>query len=88
MVEMWKKELADHGMVTITVKIHPNAQRNQMKSIMEDGTVKIAIAAAPEGGKANRELIRFLAQELDIRRTCIAIKSGSSSPRKVLEIYR
>lgn len=55
---------------------------------MDDGTVKIDIAAVPEDGKANRALIQFLAQELDVDRTSIAIKNGSASSRKVLEIHR
>lgn len=88
MVEVWKKQLADHGTITILVKIHSNAPKNKVKGTMDDGTVKIDIAAVPEDGKANRALIQFLAQELDVDRTSIAIKNGSASSRKVLEIHR
>jgi uncharacterized protein len=48
--------------------------------------VKIRIAAPPTDGSANDELIRFLAERLNIPRAAIAITTGASSRRKTVEI--
>ena len=44
------------------------------------------IAAAPEKGKANVALIRFLADALDVPRQALTIVVGHSGRDKVLEV--
>jgi len=48
--------------------------------------LKIRIAAPPADGAANDELIRFLADRLQIPRSAITITAGSSSRRKTVVI--
>jgi len=48
--------------------------------------LKIRIAAPPTEGAANDELIRFLAERLQIPRRAITITGGSSSRRKTVVI--
>jgi uncharacterized protein (TIGR00251 family) len=48
--------------------------------------LKIRIAAPPADGAANDELIRFLADRLQIPRSAITITGGSSSRRKTVVI--
>jgi hypothetical protein len=46
--------------------------------------LRIRIQAPPVEGKANRELVKFLAASLGLRKTDIVIKRGESSREKTL----
>ena len=48
--------------------------------------LKVRIKAPPEKGKANRELIRFLASILDTQRAEVTIVGGSGGRDKVVQI--
>lgn len=53
---------------------------------MADGTIKIDIAAAPEDGRANEELGRFLAEEFDVPKSHVEIVKGQMVKAKVVRI--
>ncbi len=46
----------------------------------------MAVAAAPEKGKANRAVIELLSLALNLPRSAVTIVSGESSEDKVVEI--
>jgi uncharacterized protein (TIGR00251 family) len=69
----------------ILVKIKAAAKENKISGWLGD-VLKIHIAAMPVDGKANRELIKFLAQKLEIQKSDIKILSGLTEPIKILEI--
>lgn len=64
----------------------PNAHANQINSVLSDGTFKIKIKAQPISGKANKELIAFLADILSIRKSNVIIISGEKSRNKIIEL--
>lgn len=70
----------------ITVRVTPRSGRNEISGIMEDGTIKIRVAAAPVDGGANQELIRFLAEILEIRENQLEIISGMTGRDKLISI--
>jgi uncharacterized protein len=71
--------------VQISIKVQPNAGRNEV--VGSSGSVwKIKIAAAPDKGKANKELIDFLSDKLNIKKAQISILRGQTSHNKVLLI--
>jgi uncharacterized protein (TIGR00251 family) len=71
----------------LRVKVIPKSSKNEMVETMGDGTLKIRIAAPPEKGKANAELIRFLSQHLKVDKTQISIISGKSDALKLIKIH-
>ena len=71
--------------IKIAVKVTPNSPRNQVLGLA-DGVWKIKIAAPPDKGKANQELISFLAGKLGVRRADIELIRGASSRHKVLGV--
>jgi uncharacterized protein (TIGR00251 family) len=79
---MTKQE--DKG-ITLAVKVSPKASRSQIVG-WENGELRIRLAAVPEKGEANRELIRFLAKELGIAKAQIELLSGDTSRHKRLFI--
>ncbi len=67
--------------VVLTVHVQPKAARTACVGIHGEA-LKIRIAAAPVGGAANRELIRFLADELSLPTAAVHIESGEGSRHK------
>jgi uncharacterized protein (TIGR00251 family) len=53
---------------------------------MADGALKVKVAAVPEDGKANEELIRTLATHFAVPANTIKILSGHTSTRKRISI--
>ena len=53
---------------------------------MQNDAVRIKIAAPPEKGKANKELVDFLSERLDVARADIEIVSGQTSRQKVVAV--
>ncbi|AQQ71994.1 hypothetical protein SMSP2_02373 [Limihaloglobus sulfuriphilus] len=71
--------------ILITVKVVPGSSRTALAGVL-DGMLKVKIAAAPEKGNANKELIKFIAGELGLKKRDISIISGQTNPVKLLEI--
>ncbi len=71
--------------VELEVKVVPNASRTRYLGEW-DGRARIAVAAPPEQGKANREVIGFLAKKLGVRRNAVALISGHGSPLKTVRV--
>ncbi len=69
----------------ISVKVQPSAPRNEIVGFTGD-VLRIKIAAPPERDKANKELIDFLSQTLDISKSRITIIKGHTSHNKVIAI--
>ena len=88
---MWDKiseQLKSKGEAYLAVKVIPGAPKTEFREIMADDTYKIAIAAAPEKGKANTELIKFLARELKILKSRLVIISGTGERTKLIKITK
>ena len=86
MISYFQNKLKKDREVVFQVKIHPSASKNEIKEILEDKTVKINIAAPPEKGKANRELVKFLAQQLGVEKNNVTLISGETSPQKRIRV--
>ena len=71
---------SDNG-VWLTIKAVPGASRDCIVGPL-GGMLKIAVAAAPQRGEANRAIIELLAHRLGIHPRQIALTRGQTSPRK------
>ena len=69
----------------ITVRIHPNADRNEIVSCV-NGVLRINISASPEKGKANKMLVVFLSQLLATSKDNIHIIKGHTNRNKYIVI--
>lgn len=70
----------------ITVRVSPKSQKGSVIGWMDDGALKVKVLSAAEGGRANIELLRVVAEELKIPVRNVSIESGSSSTTKTLKI--
>ncbi|MDE0767116.1 MAG: DUF167 domain-containing protein [Opitutaceae bacterium] len=65
----------------LSVKVIPNASRNQIVS-WENDTLKIRIQSPPLDGKANKALIAFLSKQTQLSKSRIAIQRGETGRQK------
>jgi uncharacterized protein (TIGR00251 family) len=72
--------------MTVQVKVTPSSSKNEICGL-KDGVLKIKIAAPPEDGKANTELIHFLAKHYGVRKKDVQLIKGKKSRNKTLEIH-
>ncbi len=70
---------------TLTVRVQPGARKNELVGL-KDGLWQVKIAAPPVKGMANRELVRFLSDALEISRGHIAIKTGLTGRIKTVSV--
>ncbi len=71
--------------VKIMVRVHPNANRNSVVRC-EAGIWHLRIAAPPVEGKANKELIDFLSEILDVSKRRLSIEKGAASRKKLVMV--
>jgi uncharacterized protein len=88
MLENFKKELIARGLTYLRVKAIPGAAKTEFKGEMADGTIKIAVAARPEKGKANAALVEFLAEEFGVAKNKANIISGAGARIKLVKIIK
>lgn len=87
--EKMTHELEEKGEIYIRVKVHPGASHTGFKDILaaEEGeTIKLDVAAMPERGKANRELLRFLKKALQADEASII--SGGGERLKLIKLKK
>jgi uncharacterized protein (TIGR00251 family) len=73
-------------MAVYKIKVIVGAPKNEIRGYLTDGTMKVAISAAPEKGKANLALKKFLAGEFKVKKEQIEIISGETSRAKLVKI--
>ncbi len=79
--------MAGNGEISFAVRVHPGASRTRIKGVLADDTIKLDIVAAPEDGKANEELVRFLAKEFGVPRSHVEILKGQRAKTKLVRIH-
>jgi len=86
MLEKYLNKFKQNKEVYLRIKARPGAAKSEVKEILEDETIKVAIAAVPEKGKANQELIKFLAKTFATDKNNVKILSGKSDKIKLIKI--
>jgi hypothetical protein len=67
--------------VILPVQAQPGARKNGITGV-HAGRLKVAVTQAPEKGKANKALVKLLAEALMIKRSQIALLAGETSHHK------
>lgn len=76
------------GEVTVLLRVRPSASRTATTRQLADGSIKIDLAAPAEDGKANAEMIRFLAKAFAVPRTHVDILTGATARQKAVRIWK
>lgn len=67
--------------VLLQVRAHPGARKNAFTGY-HDGRVKVETTAAPEKGKANQAIAKFLAKSFGVPAAAIHLQTGETAREK------
>ena len=70
----------------VLIKVVPRASKSEVVGLMDDGALKVKVAAVPEKGRANEELCEVLARHYDVGIRDVEVISGLASTRKRVRI--
>ena len=71
------------------VRVNPRASRTRLLGVAGEGAeaaLKIALAVPPVDGRANEELISYLADVFDVPRSAVEVIAGEHSRNKVMRV--
>ena len=74
------------GDVVFVAKVVPGSSGPTRICGLLDGMLKVKVSAAPQKGKANQCLLKFLAKELGLKKNVVSIISGKTSTVKHVQI--
>lgn len=73
------------GGLELDVLVVPRASRSRVAGI-QDGRLRVQLAAAPVDGEANAALVEFVASLLGVRRAAVQLVAGATGRRKRLRV--
>lgn len=87
-----KNSLVTQGSFYVSVWARPSGKVTRIKELVEEvlesGEIsyhlKIELRSVPENGKANTELLEFLADIFGVRKQNISLVSGQADTRKIV----
>lgn len=85
----WCREDGDD--VLLMLHVQPGAKRTEVAGVHGEGAearLKIRLAAPPVDGKANAELLRFLAAAFAVPRRAVTLRRGETSRQKTVKVTR
>ena len=91
MLSSYVEKLRTDKEIYLRIKVRPGAVSTEARGILNtvDGdTIKIDVAAAPEQGKANVELIKYLAVWFQVKKSDVKIISGAGDKMKLVKIVK
>jgi len=85
--DMGNLKIEEHNEDTVFVtKIVPGSSGQTRICGLLDEMLKVKVSAAPEKGKANQCLIKFLSKQLGVKKNAVSIISGTTSPVKHVKV--
>jgi hypothetical protein len=81
-----RQEFRSKGSLLLFVKVIPRAQRNEVAGFLEDGSLKLKVAAVPDKGAANHQVCRMIAEVFKVAERNVTIVSGRTSQRKRVSV--
>ncbi|AFZ52512.1 DUF167 domain-containing protein [Cyanobacterium aponinum UTEX 3222] len=69
----------------ISVQVKPRSKKQTIEK-KDNDTWIVNLKSPPVDGKANQELITVIAKQFGVKKSQVIIKSGLSSPKKIIEI--
>ncbi len=79
-------KLQSEGKIDVLVRVRPLASRSSITGILEDGSMKVEIAAPAEGGKGNGVLAIVLGEAFGVGAARVKILSGKSARLKLVRV--
>jgi uncharacterized protein len=81
-----RQEFQQKKFVLLSVKAIPRSSQSECAGFLEDGSLRIKVKAAPEGGKANQEICRVISNLFHVPERQVEILSGRTALRKRIRL--
>ncbi|NQT82468.1 YggU family protein [bacterium] len=75
----------DASGVIIPLRVQPKASSDRIMG-EHSGSLKVAVSAPPESGKANQAVVKLIAKALKLSKSSITIVAGQTSREKKIHI--
>jgi uncharacterized protein YggU (UPF0235/DUF167 family) len=75
-----------HASVRFAVRLMPRAGADRIDGVSEEGELQARVAAPAVGGSANTSLVRLLADQLDVSRSCVRLVAGATGRHKLIMV--
>ena len=76
----------DHGWLLV-IHAQPGARKSGIAGLHGD-SLKVKLSAPPSEGRANAELLRYLAEALGVPHSAVRLERGASSRKKWVRVSR
>lgn len=70
----------------LAVRVTPRASRNEVAEVLDDGTIKVRIAAQPADDEANAALLDFMSEILGVPKSRLDIVAGLTGRDKLISV--
>ena len=70
----------------LAVRITPRASQNEIVELLDDGTIKVRLAAPPSDNEANEALLVFLSEILGVQKSKLDIVAGVAGRDKLISV--
>lgn len=77
----------DGDSLVLQLYIQPGASRSEFAGLHGE-RLKVRIKAAPVDGKANRQLLTFIAEQFGVSKSAVSIVRGEGSRHKTVQVTR
>lgn len=88
---MFEKLLAtlwQEGKLDVVVRVRPSAAKSRFVGVLDDGSLKVEVAAPAEGNKGNVMLAKFLGHLFAVTPQSVRILSGKTGRMKLVRIIK
>lgn len=73
------------NVVRLTVRVQPGAKETELVGFLDDGALKLRVAARALEGRANQAVEALLAERLGLKKSQVRIARGATSRLKQVE---
>jgi uncharacterized protein len=73
------------GLCVLVLQVQPNARQTEVLGI-QDGALKLKLAAPPVDGQANEALVAWLAKSIGCAKRDVRVRRGTAARHKQVEV--
>lgn len=89
LIDRLRRELAATGELTLVLRVRAGKRETRViPDALPDVDLVLDIESPPQDDRANREVLRFVAELCGVTHREVSLDHGRSSPRKILRVRR
>ncbi len=73
-------------MISLHIKVKPGSFKDEI-TFDAEGTLTVKIREKPIDGAANDYLVKYLAKQFKLNKSCVTLEKGSTSKHKTINLH-